>query len=123
KVKLDAPAESRVPEKYVAKWAEAPTYAAAYLEKLRDYKPFGPEDRNEIRLVAWVDGEHPGELITPKVDRHRGFRLVVVHLDYGNLPSPSEGLYYTANSVAKSGDQAQQQPQQPQNGQIGSVFP
>jgi len=62
---------------------------SAFLMKLREYRFDRPEDAGEVRLVAWAEGPHPGQNIEPAVDRHRGFRLVVVHLKYGPPPSPS----------------------------------
>ncbi len=70
-------------------WADV----ASYLQSLRDYRWPGPEDVGEIRLVAWTEAPHPGERLTPGVDRHRGFRLVVAHLRYG-MPDPSRPPYY-----------------------------
>ncbi|HEU5116114.1 MAG TPA: hypothetical protein VFT74_05495, partial [Isosphaeraceae bacterium] len=52
-----------------------------------------PEDRGELRLVAWVKDPHPGQKMTPSVDRHRGFRLVVAHLRY-TMPDPGKAPYY-----------------------------
>jgi hypothetical protein len=57
-----------------------------FLRLLRWYSWGRPEDRNEWRLVAWSPGPQPGQDLRPKVDRHRGFRLVVAHLDYGPTP-------------------------------------
>ncbi len=73
---------------------EAPSWADldGYLRLLRDYRWSAPEERGELRLVAWVREVHPGQSIEPAVDRHRGFRLVVAHLRYG-LPDPSEASY------------------------------
>ena len=58
-----------------------------FLDALRDANWNGPEDRAEWRLVAWTPKPHPGQELRPTVDRHRGFRLVVAHLDYGPTPS------------------------------------
>jgi hypothetical protein len=66
-----------------------------FLEKLRGYTYGRPEDKGEVRLVAWAPGPHPGQSIEPKVDRHRGFRLVVVHLRYGPPPDPSRPPYFS----------------------------
>ena len=60
-----------------------------YLRKLTRYDFHRPEDRGEVRLVAWAADPHPGETIAPKVDRHRGFRLVVAHLRYDATPEVS----------------------------------
>jgi hypothetical protein len=70
--------------------------AEPFLERLRSYGFGGPEDRGEVRLVAWAPDPHPGQAIEPKVDRHRGFRLVVAHLDYGPPPDASQEPYYSA---------------------------
>ncbi|MEO6809459.1 MAG: hypothetical protein ABI353_10160, partial [Isosphaeraceae bacterium] len=66
-----------------------------FLKRLRTYRFGRPEDAGEIRLVAWAAKEHPGQSITPKVDRHRGFRLVVVHLRHGAPPNPAAAPYYS----------------------------
>lgn len=58
-----------------------------FLAMLREYDFGRPEDRGEWRLVAWTPDPHPGQELTPAVDRHRGFRLVVAHLDYGPVPA------------------------------------
>jgi hypothetical protein len=60
-----------------------------FLASLRDYRWERPEDRGEWRLVAWTPGPHGGQVFTPAVDRHRGFRLVLAHLEYDDLgPTP-----------------------------------
>ena len=51
-----------------------------------------------MRLVAWTPGPHPGQKIEPKVDRNRGFRLVVVHLKYGPPPDPGGLEYFSGTS-------------------------
>lgn len=63
-----------------------------FLKPLRDYDWRQPADSGELRLVAWAKGPHPGQKITPSVQRHRGFRLVVAHLSYG-MPDPSKPPY------------------------------
>jgi len=63
--------------------------AEPYLEMLRSYNWNRPEDAGEWRLVAWSPKPQPGQVITPKVDRHRGFQLVVAHLNYGGEPIPT----------------------------------
>jgi hypothetical protein len=70
------------------------TKVEPFLEKLQEYRSKTPEERGELRLVAWAPDPHPGQAMTPKVDRHRGFRLVVAHLKYG-LPDPDGADYYT----------------------------
>jgi hypothetical protein len=57
-----------------------------FLERLRNYDWRRPEDRREWRLVAWNPQPHPGQQLRPSVDRHRGLRLVLAHLDYGPTP-------------------------------------
>lgn len=57
-----------------------------FLSALHAYDFGRPEDRQEWRLVAWTPDPHPGQELTPAVDRHRGLRLVVAHLDYGAAP-------------------------------------
>ena len=69
------------------------TNVQPFLDKLIAYRFKVPEERGEVRLVAWTSDPHPGQKITPKVDRNRGFRLVVVHLKYGPPPDPG-GLPY-----------------------------
>ncbi len=71
---------------------------APFLKLMREYRWTGPEDRGELRLVAWSPGPMPGQKIEPKVDRPRGFRIIVAHLEYGATPSPSEKPYYTPQS-------------------------
>ncbi len=39
-----------------------------------------PEEVGELRLIAWTGKPLPGQAIDPPVDRHRGFTLVVAHL-------------------------------------------
>ncbi len=73
-------------------WADVP----GYLGMLRDYRWPSPENRGELRLVAWAKEPHPGEKFTPAIDRHRGFRLVVAHLRYG-MPDPASQFYYDAS--------------------------
>lgn len=65
-----------------------------FLERLQSYAWGRAEDAGEVRLVAWTPGPHPGERITPAVDRHRGVRFVVVHLKYAPPPVPSAGTNY-----------------------------
>lgn len=58
-----------------------------------------PENRGEIRLVAWTPQSMPGQRIEPAVDRHRGFTAFVVHLRNGPPPAP-DGPHY--NELARS---------------------
>jgi hypothetical protein len=57
-----------------------------FLAALKGYRWSRPEDAMEWRLVAWTDGPQPGPVLQPAVDRHRGLRLVLAHLDYGPTP-------------------------------------
>jgi hypothetical protein len=68
-----------------------------FLEPLCSYNWGKPEDEGELRLVAWIEGSMPGQELTPGVDRHRGFTLVVVHLEYGPPPSPDLPVYTSAS--------------------------
>jgi hypothetical protein len=43
--------------------------------------------------VAWARDPRGGQELEPKVDRHRGFTLIVAHLGYGPPPSP-DGLEF-----------------------------
>jgi hypothetical protein len=43
----------------------------------------------EMRLVARVDEILPGSSVTPAASQAQGATLVVVHLDYGDLPAPA----------------------------------
>jgi len=47
-----------------------------------------PENQGELRLVAWAPRVMPGESFEPKIDRHRGFTVVVAHLQMGPPPPP-----------------------------------
>lgn len=64
-----------------------------FLEPLRKYRWNRPEDASEIRLVAWARDPRQGVEIEPKVDRRRGFTLVVAHLTYGPPPPPNGRVY------------------------------
>jgi hypothetical protein len=81
-------------------WAELPEY----LDLLRDYDWGGPADAGEVRLVAWADGPHPGQRFTPRIDRHRGVRLVVAHLRFGN-PDPDASPYRHDEPIAPPEDE------------------
>lgn len=52
-----------------------------------------PENRGEIRLVAWTPRAVSGMEITPEVDRRRALAAVVVHLRYGPPPNPAGPNY------------------------------
>ncbi len=64
-----------------------------FTNELLNYDWRRPEDRGELRLVAWARDPRPGQELDPKVDRHRGFTLVVAHLAYGPPPSPDGPSY------------------------------
>jgi hypothetical protein len=63
------------------------------LREFRAYAEDRPENRGEIRLVGWSPRPSGGLKLTPGVDRHRGFSVVVVHLRNGPPPAP-EGPSY-----------------------------
>jgi hypothetical protein len=50
----------------------------------------GREDERELRLVGWTGAAQGGIVFEPSLDRHRGVRLIVAHLDYGPGPGPDE---------------------------------
>ena len=52
-------------------------------------------------MVAWSPDPFPGQVISPKVDRHRGVRLIVVHLAFGPPPDPSKPPYYHPADAAQ----------------------
>jgi hypothetical protein len=66
---------------------------APFLEQLRKSWEDRPENQGELRLVAWIPRPAEGQTFEPALDRHRGMTAVVVHLRYGNPPSP-EGPRY-----------------------------
>ncbi len=55
-----------------------------------------PEDLGEVRLIGRVDKLMPGQTIDPPVDRHRGFTLLVAHLEAAPLPKPDSSRYTSA---------------------------
>jgi hypothetical protein len=67
--------------------------ANPFLSELRTNQEIREENQGELRLVAWVAGPTPGQVIEPAVDRHRGFTAVVVHLRSGSTPSPDGRRY------------------------------
>jgi hypothetical protein len=75
--------------------AERPEWVdlAKFLGPLKEYHWGRPEDRGGQRLVAWARDPRGGQELEPKVDRHRGFTLIVAHLGYGPPPSP-DGLEF-----------------------------
>jgi hypothetical protein len=52
-----------------------------------------PEEVGEFRLIAWADKPNGGQAIDPPVDRHRGFTLVVAHLQPAPLLNPASVRY------------------------------
>lgn len=79
----------------------SPATAADPLDPLRFLAAFRahhedrPENRGEIRLVAWSPKPLDGQRFDPPVDRHRGFTAVVVHLASGPPPAPDGPTYNT----------------------------
>ena len=53
-----------------------------------------PEEVGELRLIAWSGKPLGGQSIDPPVDRHRGFTLVVAHLQPAPLLSPASPRYF-----------------------------
>ncbi|CAN5825156.1 hypothetical protein BH23PLA1_BH23PLA1_28580 [soil metagenome] len=72
-----------------------------FLDPLRSYRWNRPEDRGELRLVAWAREPQPGQELEPTVDRHRGFTLIVVHLRFGPPPSPDAREFHLAETSAE----------------------
>jgi hypothetical protein len=52
-----------------------------------------PENRGELRLVAWTPTPQGGLKLDPVVDRHRGYSVVVVHLRSGPAPDADAPPY------------------------------
>jgi hypothetical protein len=69
------------------------------LNEFRAYGEDRPENRGEIRLVAWSPRPVSGLKLDPTVDRHRGFTLLVVHLRTGPPPAPDGPLF---NALART---------------------
>ena len=53
-----------------------------------------PEEVGELRLIAWAGKPQGGQSIDPPVDRHRGFTLVVAHLQQAPLIGPASPRYF-----------------------------
>ena len=70
------------------------------------------EAPGEIRLVGRVDKIMPGQAIDPPVDRHRGFTLVVAHLQPPALPDPAAPRY---NAAVKGGEKPPPDPRETPN--------
>jgi hypothetical protein len=60
---------------------------ARFLAMLARHRENNAVEAGEWRLVAWVPGPDPLESFGPAMDRHRGTRFVVAHLDYGPAPA------------------------------------
>jgi len=73
---------------------------APLLAELRKSWDNRPENSGELRLVAWVPRPAGGQTFEPALDRHRGMTAVLVHVRYGNPPSPATSRY---NLLAGSG--------------------
>jgi hypothetical protein len=69
-----------------------------FLREFRAYMEDRPENRGEVRLVGWSPHPHNGLKLTPAVDRHRGFGVVVVHLKNGPPPAP-DGPSFNRNDA------------------------
>jgi len=66
---------------------------APLLAELRRNWEARPENLGELRLVAWSPRPIGGQTFEPALDRHRGMTAVLVHLRYGNPPSPAGPRY------------------------------
>ncbi len=66
---------------------------APLLAELRKSWENRPENSGELRMVAWVPRPVGGQTFEPALDRHRGITAVLVHLRYGNPPSPATPRY------------------------------
>jgi hypothetical protein len=77
--------------------------ANPFLDVLRTPVGDREEDEGELKLVAWVSGTSPGQVIEPAIDRKRGFTAVLVHLRSGPPPSPDGRRYNLLVSEDESG--------------------
>jgi hypothetical protein len=84
-VDLPANGEGSVPDQLQGVDGPDP---APFLAELRKSREARPENEGELRLVAWVPRPVGGQSFEPALDRHRGMTAVLVHLRYGNPPSP-----------------------------------
>jgi hypothetical protein len=66
---------------------------APFLDQLRRIWEGRAENSGELRLVAWIPQAVEGQVFDPILDRHRGITAVLVHLRYGNPPSPDGPRY------------------------------
>ena len=83
-------AASAVPERLEGHEGPDPAPLLAELRKSWENRP---ENSGELRLVAWVSRPAGGQTFEPALDRHRGLTAVLVHLRYGNPPSPATPRY------------------------------
>ena len=74
---------------------------APLLAELRRNWEDRPENSGELRLVAWIPQPIGGQTFEPALDRHRGMTAVLVHLRYGNPPSP-EGPRYNVRAASEA---------------------
>lgn len=74
---------------------------ALLLAELRRTWEDRPENSGELRLVAWIGQPMGGQTFEPALDRYRGLTAVLVHLRYGNPPSP-EGPRYNARAASEA---------------------
>jgi hypothetical protein len=82
-----------------------------FLQAFQAYAEDRPENKGEIRLVAWAPKVMAGEKFEPAVDRHRGFTAVVVHLRSGPPPAPSGPKYdFLARRVERTPSEMQAVP-------------
>jgi hypothetical protein len=82
-----------------------------FLQAFQAYAEDRPENKGEIRLVAWAPKVMAGEKFEPAVDRHRGFTAVVVHLRSGPPPTPSGPKYdFLARRVERTPSERQAVP-------------
>lgn len=77
-------------------WIDLPKF----VDELVKYDWRRPEDRGEVRLVAWARDPRAGQEFSPKIDRHRGFTLVIAHLAYGPPPPPDSPAYSRPGEIS-----------------------
>jgi hypothetical protein len=78
------------PEAPAVEWANLEEFLSA----LRQSRSNSIEHQRGWRLIGYAPDPHPGQKIEPAVDRHRGVRLVVVHLRFGPLLDAGQEPYY-----------------------------
>ncbi len=89
-VELGKQKEGPAPEQVEGRDGPDPGPLLAELRRRREDRP---EDSGELRLVAWTPRPIGGQTFEPALDRHRGTTAVLVHLRYGNPPSPAGPRY------------------------------